>query len=55
MVEWVWEFYGIGKVLEATDPRQCGDFDEQQMEYLIRAENFYTTRKNDINMTLKNK
>ncbi|XP_059445106.1 L-type lectin-domain containing receptor kinase IX.1-like [Corylus avellana] len=35
MVEWVWELYGIGKVLEAVDPRLGGDFDEQQMERLM--------------------
>jgi hypothetical protein len=32
LVEWVWELYGIGKVLEAADPRLDGDFDEQEME-----------------------
>ncbi|KAE8008295.1 hypothetical protein FH972_004817 [Carpinus fangiana] len=35
MVEWVWELYGLGKVLEAVDPRLGGDFDEQQMEHLM--------------------
>jgi serine/threonine protein kinase len=35
MVEWVWELYGIEKVLEAADPRLDGDFDEQQMERLM--------------------
>jgi serine/threonine protein kinase len=35
LVEWVWELYGIGKVLEAADPRLNGEFDEQQMERLI--------------------
>jgi hypothetical protein len=35
MVEWVWKLYGIGKVLEAIDPRLGGDFDEQQMERLM--------------------
>jgi serine/threonine protein kinase len=35
MVEWVWELYGIGKVLEAADPRLSGHFDEQQMERLM--------------------
>jgi hypothetical protein len=35
MVEWVWELYGIGKVLEAADPRLGGGFDEQQMERLM--------------------
>ncbi|XP_062176347.1 L-type lectin-domain containing receptor kinase IX.1-like isoform X2 [Alnus glutinosa] len=35
LVEWVWELYGIGKVLEAADPRLDGDFDEQQMERLM--------------------
>jgi serine/threonine protein kinase len=29
MVYWVWELYGIGKVLEAADPRLGGDFDEK--------------------------
>jgi len=35
LVEWVWQLYGIGKVLEAADPRLDGDFDEQQMERLM--------------------
>ncbi|XP_059446402.1 L-type lectin-domain containing receptor kinase IX.1-like [Corylus avellana] len=35
MVEWVWELYGIGKILEAVDPKLGGDFDEQQMERLM--------------------
>jgi serine/threonine protein kinase len=35
MVDWVWELYGIGKVLEAADPRLGGDFDEKQMERLM--------------------
>jgi hypothetical protein len=38
VVEWVWELYGIGKVLEAADPRLGGDFDEQQMERLMIVE-----------------
>jgi serine/threonine protein kinase len=35
MVQWVWKLYGVGKVLEAADPRLGGDFDEQQMERLM--------------------
>jgi hypothetical protein len=35
MVDWVWELYGIGKVLEAANPRLKGDFDEKQMERLM--------------------
>ncbi|KAL6283550.1 hypothetical protein ACE6H2_014479 [Prunus campanulata] len=35
MVEWVWELYGEGKVIEAADPKLCGDFDEKQMECLL--------------------
>jgi serine/threonine protein kinase len=35
MVDWVWELYGIGKVLEAANPRLGGDFDEKQMERLM--------------------
>ncbi|KAF2320634.1 hypothetical protein GH714_029290 [Hevea brasiliensis] len=35
IVEWVWELYGIGKTLEAADPKLCEDFDEQEMERLM--------------------
>lgn len=35
MVSWVWDLYGRGKLLEAADPRLCGDFDVQQMERLM--------------------
>ncbi|CAN6560990.1 unnamed protein product [Malus baccata var. baccata] len=35
MVEWVWELYGEEKVIEAADPKLCGDFDEKQMECLM--------------------
>jgi serine/threonine protein kinase len=35
MVPWVWELYGEGKLLEAVDPRLCGDFNKTQMERLM--------------------
>lgn len=35
VVEWVWELYGLGKFLEAVDPKLCGAFDEQQLERLV--------------------
>lgn len=35
MVHWVWELYGEGKLLEAVDPRLCGDFNKTQMERLM--------------------
>ncbi|XP_050371600.1 L-type lectin-domain containing receptor kinase IX.1-like [Argentina anserina] len=35
MVEWVWELYGEGKIIEAADPKLCGEFDEKQMECLL--------------------
>ncbi|PRQ31918.1 putative protein kinase RLK-Pelle-L-LEC family [Rosa chinensis] len=35
MVQWVWELYGEGKVIEAADPVLSGDFDEKQMECLM--------------------
>ncbi|KAM1356791.1 hypothetical protein ACFX13_031594 [Malus domestica] len=35
MAEWVWELYGQGKVIEAADPKLCGEFDEKQMECLL--------------------
>jgi serine/threonine protein kinase len=35
LVEWVWELYGRGELLDAADSRLCGDFDEQQMERLM--------------------
>ncbi|KAL3538728.1 hypothetical protein ACH5RR_002094 [Cinchona calisaya] len=34
-VEWVWSLYGMGKLLEAADPKLNGDFDEQEMERLM--------------------
>ncbi|KAF5448517.1 hypothetical protein F2P56_029043 [Juglans regia] len=37
MVEWVWQLYGMGKLVDAADPRLCGDFDEQQLERLMIA------------------
>ncbi|ONI28725.1 hypothetical protein PRUPE_1G157800 [Prunus persica] len=35
MVEWVWELYVKGRVIEAADPKLRGDFDEKQMECLL--------------------
>jgi serine/threonine protein kinase len=35
LVEWVWELYGRGELLDAADSRLCGDFDEPQMERLM--------------------
>ncbi|XP_028789539.1 L-type lectin-domain containing receptor kinase IX.1-like [Neltuma alba] len=35
MLEWVWELYGKGELLEAADKRFDGDFDEQELERLM--------------------
>ncbi|OAY39437.1 L-type lectin-domain containing receptor kinase IX.1 [Manihot esculenta] len=35
IVEWVWELYGIGKILEAADPKLGRDFNEQEIERLM--------------------
>ncbi|KAL6203450.1 hypothetical protein ACLB2K_027150 [Fragaria x ananassa] len=35
LVDWVWGLYGEGKLIEAADPKLCGDFDERQMECLM--------------------
>lgn len=35
MVEWVWDLYGIGRLLEAADPKLGPDFNEREMERLI--------------------
>ncbi|XWS54603.1 hypothetical protein CRYUN_Cryun10bG0102900 [Craigia yunnanensis] len=35
LVVWVWELYGRGKLLEACDPRLCGEFVKQEMEQLM--------------------
>ncbi|KAL6205473.1 hypothetical protein ACLB2K_022732 [Fragaria x ananassa] len=35
MVQWVWELYGEGKVIEAADPVLSGDFNAKQMECLM--------------------
>ncbi|KAI8532476.1 hypothetical protein RHMOL_Rhmol11G0217500 [Rhododendron molle] len=35
MVDWVWELYGNGKILEAVDPRLGNGYDEKIMECLM--------------------
>ncbi|XP_059654635.1 L-type lectin-domain containing receptor kinase IX.1-like [Cornus florida] len=35
IIELVWELYGMGKLLEAADPKLFADFDEQEMERLM--------------------
>ncbi|CAL9775438.1 unnamed protein product [Musa acuminata subsp. burmannicoides] len=35
LVEWVWELYGRGRVLEAADGKLDGEFDEKQMACLM--------------------
>ncbi|KAF8404747.1 hypothetical protein HHK36_009636 [Tetracentron sinense] len=35
MVEWVWELYGRGRLLEAADGILNGEFDEKEMECLM--------------------
>ncbi|RYR65879.1 hypothetical protein Ahy_A03g011807 isoform B [Arachis hypogaea] len=35
LVDWVWELYGTGIVLEAGDPRLYGVFDKEEMERLM--------------------
>ncbi|XP_048141790.1 L-type lectin-domain containing receptor kinase IX.1-like [Rhodamnia argentea] len=33
--DWVCELHGIGKLLDAVDPKLCSDFDEKQLERLL--------------------
>ncbi|KAF8411332.1 hypothetical protein HHK36_003879 [Tetracentron sinense] len=35
MVEWVWDLYGRGRILDAADARLGSDFDEEQIERLM--------------------
>ncbi|CAI9770033.1 unnamed protein product [Fraxinus pennsylvanica] len=35
MVEWVWDLYGTGNLLEAADPKLCADYNEQEIECLM--------------------
>ncbi|XP_052204601.1 L-type lectin-domain containing receptor kinase IX.1-like isoform X1 [Diospyros lotus] len=35
LVQWVWDLYGIGQLLEAVDPKIGADFDLQEMERLM--------------------
>lgn len=35
MLEWVWDLYGKGNILEAADPKLCAEFDAQQMQCLM--------------------
>ncbi|MFS7920638.1 putative protein kinase RLK-Pelle-L-LEC family [Helianthus anomalus] len=35
LVEWVWELYGTGKLLNAVDPRLGSDFEEEEIKQLM--------------------
>ncbi|XP_019168938.1 PREDICTED: L-type lectin-domain containing receptor kinase IX.1-like [Ipomoea nil] len=35
LVEWVWDLYEMGKLMEAADPKLCGNFERQEMEQLF--------------------
>ncbi|KAK7331776.1 hypothetical protein VNO80_28516 [Phaseolus coccineus] len=35
VVEWAWELYELGEIVEVADPKLCGAFDEEQMERLV--------------------
>ncbi|KAL2460363.1 L-type lectin-domain containing receptor kinase IX.1 [Abeliophyllum distichum] len=35
LVEWVWDLYGTGHLLEAADPKLCADYNEQEIERLM--------------------
>ncbi|XP_052204604.1 L-type lectin-domain containing receptor kinase IX.1-like [Diospyros lotus] len=35
LVEWVWNLYGTGQLLEAVDPKMDTDFDQQEIERLM--------------------
>ncbi|XP_059647958.1 L-type lectin-domain containing receptor kinase IX.1-like [Cornus florida] len=35
LVNWMWDLYGRGRLLEAADQKLGGDFDEQEMECLM--------------------
>ncbi|XP_056175573.1 L-type lectin-domain containing receptor kinase IX.1-like [Syzygium oleosum] len=35
LVDWVWELYGTGRILDAAESKLGTDFDEKQLEYLM--------------------
>ncbi|CAN6448389.1 unnamed protein product [Victoria cruziana] len=35
LVDWVWELYGEGRLLEAVDPRLKGEFNQEQMRRML--------------------
>ncbi|KAL6629549.1 hypothetical protein ACP70R_029314 [Stipagrostis hirtigluma subsp. patula] len=35
LVQWVWEFYGRGSILDAADARLNGEFDKEEMERVM--------------------
>ena len=35
LVQWVWEFYGRGAILDATDARLTWEFDAREMEAVM--------------------
>ncbi|XP_017249115.2 L-type lectin-domain containing receptor kinase IX.1-like [Daucus carota subsp. sativus] len=35
LLQWVWSLYGTGELLQAADPKLCGDYDEQELQRLL--------------------
>ncbi|WOG82575.1 hypothetical protein DCAR_0101740 [Daucus carota subsp. sativus] len=35
LLQWVWSLYGTGELLQAADPKLCGDYDEQELQRLM--------------------
>ncbi|KAL5988422.1 hypothetical protein ACLOJK_036186 [Asimina triloba] len=35
LVDWVWDLYAMGRLVDAADERLNGDFDEKEMECLM--------------------
>ena len=35
LVEWVWDLYGLERILEAVDPKLCGEFDEKMKRLIV--------------------
>ncbi|KAE8719870.1 hypothetical protein F3Y22_tig00109925pilonHSYRG00090 [Hibiscus syriacus] len=44
LVEWVWDLYGTGQLLEACDPRLKGELTKQEMEQLMIVGLYVHTR-----------
>ncbi|KAK3019461.1 hypothetical protein RJ639_005145 [Escallonia herrerae] len=53
IINWVWDLYGIGRILEAADTKLSGDFSEQEMERLMIIRLWCAHPNNNLRPSIK--